>query len=109
MFKDTWGGFTAEAFRHVLPGMKLAIPSAVMVCFEHWSFEILVLLAGLLPQSQLSTSIIAMWYVFHVRVCMISNQILHVFFINNSILTSSVAYGIDFHLFTARTLKPYHT
>jgi len=28
---------------------------------EHWSFEILVLLAGLLPQSQLSTSIIAMW------------------------------------------------
>ncbi|KAG2631209.1 protein DETOXIFICATION 18-like [Panicum virgatum] len=60
MFKDTWGGFTAEAFRHVLPGMKLAIPSAVMVCLEHWSFEILVLLAGLLPQSQLSTSIIAM-------------------------------------------------
>ena len=31
MFKDTWGGFTAEAFRHVLSGMKLAIPSAVMV------------------------------------------------------------------------------
>lgn len=26
-FRDTWGGFTAEAFRHVLPGMKLAIPS----------------------------------------------------------------------------------
>ncbi|XP_062188808.1 protein DETOXIFICATION 18-like [Phragmites australis] len=60
MFKDTWGGFTAEAFRHVLPGMKLAIPSAVMVCFEYWSFEILVLFAGLMPQSQLSTSIIAM-------------------------------------------------
>nr|CAB3455458.1 unnamed protein product [Digitaria exilis] len=59
-FRDTWGGFTAEAFRHVLPGMKLAVPSAVMVCFEYWSFEILVLLAGLMPESQLSTSIIAM-------------------------------------------------
>ncbi|CAL5077437.1 unnamed protein product [Urochloa decumbens] len=60
MFKETWEGFTTEAFRHVLPGMKLAIPSAVMVCFEYWSFEILVLLAGLMPESQLSTSIIAM-------------------------------------------------
>ncbi|OEL14877.1 Protein DETOXIFICATION 18 [Dichanthelium oligosanthes] len=60
MFKDTWGGFTTEALRHVLPGMKLAIPSAVMVCFEYWSIEILVLLAGLMPESQLSTSVIAM-------------------------------------------------
>ncbi|XP_062187273.1 protein DETOXIFICATION 18-like [Phragmites australis] len=59
-FRDTWGGFTTEAFRHVLPGMKLAIPSAVMICFEYWSFELLVLFAGLMPQSHLSTSIIAM-------------------------------------------------
>jgi hypothetical protein len=29
--------------------------------FEYWSFEILVLLAGLMPDSQMSTSIIAMW------------------------------------------------
>jgi hypothetical protein len=33
-----------------------------MACsFEYWSFEILVLFAGLMPESQLSTSIIAMW------------------------------------------------
>jgi MATE family multidrug resistance protein len=37
-----WGGFTAEAFRHVLLGMKLPIPTAMMVCFEYWLFEILV-------------------------------------------------------------------
>ncbi|TVU13186.1 hypothetical protein EJB05_40718, partial [Eragrostis curvula] len=30
-FRDTWCGPTAEAFRHVLPGLKLAIPFAVMV------------------------------------------------------------------------------
>ncbi|CAD6221734.1 unnamed protein product [Miscanthus lutarioriparius] len=59
-FRETWPGLTSEAFRHVLPGMKLAIPSAVMVCFEYWSFEILVLFAGLMPEPQLSTSIIAM-------------------------------------------------
>ncbi|KAG0541330.1 hypothetical protein BDA96_02G007100 [Sorghum bicolor] len=59
-FRETWPGLTTEAFRHVLPGMKLAIPSAVMVCFEYWSFEFLVLFAGLMPESQVSTSIIAM-------------------------------------------------
>ncbi|CAL9758125.1 unnamed protein product [Musa acuminata subsp. burmannicoides] len=59
-FRYTWEGFSAEAFHQVLPCMKLAVPSAVMVCFEYWAFEILVLLAGLLPNSELSTSLIAM-------------------------------------------------
>lgn len=59
-FKHTWGGFSTEAFQYVLPGLKLAVPSAMMVCFEYWAFEILVLLAGLMPDSQMSTSIIAM-------------------------------------------------
>ncbi|EEE66440.1 hypothetical protein OsJ_22815 [Oryza sativa Japonica Group] len=59
-FKHTWEGFSTEAFRHVLPGLKLAIPSAVMVCFEYWAFEVLVLVAGLMPNSHMSTSIIAM-------------------------------------------------
>ncbi|KAG8081290.1 hypothetical protein GUJ93_ZPchr0007g6173 [Zizania palustris] len=59
-FKHTWEGFSTEAFRHVLPGLKLAIPSAVMVCLEYWAFEVLVLLAGLMPNSHMSTSIIAM-------------------------------------------------
>ncbi|KAM3366592.1 hypothetical protein ACQJBY_015782 [Aegilops geniculata] len=59
-FKQTWGGFSTEAFQYVLPGLKLAVPSAMMVCFEYWAFEILVLLAGLMPDSQMSTSIIAM-------------------------------------------------
>ncbi|OAY83644.1 protein DETOXIFICATION 18-like [Ananas comosus] len=59
-FRYTWEGFSMEAFHHVLPSMKLAVPSAVMVCFEYWAFEILVLLAGLMPNSELSTSLIAM-------------------------------------------------
>jgi multidrug resistance protein, MATE family len=36
-FRETWPGFTTEAFRHVLPGMKLAIPSAVMVWLVPYS------------------------------------------------------------------------
>jgi multidrug resistance protein, MATE family len=30
-FKNTWEGFSMEAFKHVLPSMKLAAPSAIMV------------------------------------------------------------------------------
>ncbi|KAF5195847.1 Detoxification-like protein, partial [Thalictrum thalictroides] len=59
-FKYTWEGLSTESFKHVLPSMKLAIPSAVMVCLEYWAFEILVLLAGLMPNSENSTSLIAM-------------------------------------------------
>ncbi|KAF5182308.1 Detoxification-like protein [Thalictrum thalictroides] len=59
-FKYTWEGLSMESFKHVLPSMKLAIPSAVMVCLEYWAFELLVLLAGLMPNSENSTSLIAM-------------------------------------------------
>ncbi|VAH27311.1 unnamed protein product [Triticum turgidum subsp. durum] len=59
-FGETWKGFSADAFNYVLPTIKLAAPSAVMVCLEYWAFELLVLIAGLLPNSTVSTSLIAM-------------------------------------------------
>ncbi|CAL5083114.1 unnamed protein product [Urochloa decumbens] len=59
-FSETWKGFSTDAFKYVLPTVKLATPSAVMVCLEYWAFELLVLIAGLLPNSTVSTSLIAM-------------------------------------------------
>lgn len=59
-FKETWQGLSLESFHYILPSMKLAIPSAMMVCLEYWAFEILVLLAALMPDSESSTSLIAM-------------------------------------------------
>ncbi|KAL6657996.1 hypothetical protein ACP70R_005776 [Stipagrostis hirtigluma subsp. patula] len=59
-FGETWQGFSADAFKYVLPTVKLATPSAIMVCLEYWAFELLVLIAGLLPNSTVSTSLIAM-------------------------------------------------
>ncbi|PKU75909.1 protein DETOXIFICATION 19 [Dendrobium catenatum] len=59
-FKETWQGLSKESFHYILPSMKLAVPSAMMVCLEYWAFEILVLLAALLPDSESSTSLIAM-------------------------------------------------
>ncbi|EPS64480.1 hypothetical protein M569_10298, partial [Genlisea aurea] len=44
-------------------GMKeffvFAIPSAVMICLEWWSYELLVLLSGLLPNPQLEASVLS--------------------------------------------------
>ncbi|KAI3804822.1 hypothetical protein L1987_26657 [Smallanthus sonchifolius] len=59
-FKKTWQGFSKESFDYVLVGLKLALPSAAMICLEYWAFELLVLLAGILPNSEITTSLIAM-------------------------------------------------
>ncbi|BFG29182.1 hypothetical protein CerSpe_154570 [Prunus speciosa] len=59
-FELTWEGFSLESFHYVLAALKLALPSAAMVCLEYWAFEILVLLAGLMPNAEQTTSLIAM-------------------------------------------------
>ncbi|KAG5522548.1 hypothetical protein RHGRI_034642 [Rhododendron griersonianum] len=79
----SWTGFSKEALHNILTFLKLAIPSAVMVwsvtyhqsrstayvvcsvkkktChnLEIWSFEMMVLLSGLLPNPQLETSVLS--------------------------------------------------
>ncbi|CAN6195226.1 unnamed protein product [Urochloa humidicola] len=57
--KETWTGFSMEAFRDALSFFRLAIPSALMVCLEMWSFELVVLLSGLLPNPKLETSVLS--------------------------------------------------
>ncbi|XP_044499578.1 protein DETOXIFICATION 18-like [Mangifera indica] len=59
-FEHTWKGFSLESFSSILANLKLALPSAGMVCLEYWAFEILVILAGLMPNSEVTTSLIAM-------------------------------------------------
>lgn len=54
--KRTWVGFTSEAFRDMKTFLKLAIPSTLMICLEYWSFELMVLMSGLLPNPQLEVS-----------------------------------------------------
>ncbi|KAK0600746.1 hypothetical protein LWI29_018036 [Acer saccharum] len=59
-FEPTWQGFYSESFSYIFTNLKLALPSAAMLCLEDWATEILVLLAGLMPNSELTTSLIAM-------------------------------------------------
>ncbi|MBA0699561.1 hypothetical protein Goari_001185, partial [Gossypium aridum] len=58
-FQNTWTGFSLESFRYIIRNSKLALPSAAMVCLEFWAFETLVFLAGLMPNSKITTSLIA--------------------------------------------------
>ncbi|KAI3410697.1 Protein DETOXIFICATION (Multidrug and toxic compound extrusion protein) [Psidium guajava] len=69
----TWTGFTREALRNIVSFVKLAVPSAVMICFEYWSFEMVVLLSGLLPNPKLETSVLSIslntcWMVYMISV-----------------------------------------
>ncbi|KAL5231522.1 hypothetical protein ABZP36_030298 [Zizania latifolia] len=57
--KATCSPPTMEAFRGVGLFLRLALPSALMLCFEWWSFEILILLSGLLPNPELESSVLS--------------------------------------------------
>ncbi|XP_061338360.1 protein DETOXIFICATION 9-like isoform X2 [Gastrolobium bilobum] len=48
-----------NALRTIKEFFLLAIPSALMVCLEWWSFELLIILAGLLPNPELETSVLS--------------------------------------------------
>ncbi|KAH7662094.1 multidrug resistance protein MATE family protein [Dioscorea alata] len=52
--KYTWDGFTWQAFSGLWGFLKLSAASAVMLCLETWYFQVLVLIAGLLPNPELA-------------------------------------------------------
>ncbi|XP_075634097.1 protein DETOXIFICATION 12-like [Castanea sativa] len=57
--KKTLVPISKELFQGIREFFRFAIPSAIMVCLEWWSFELLILLSGLLPNPQLETSVLS--------------------------------------------------
>lgn len=57
--EKTRTSFSREALYDIANFLNLAIPSAVMICLEYWSFEMLVLLSGLLPNPELEMSVLS--------------------------------------------------
>lgn len=51
--------FSLEVFRGMRQFFSFAIPSAVMICLQWWSYEFLILLSGLLPNPELETSVLS--------------------------------------------------
>ncbi|KAK6151026.1 hypothetical protein DH2020_015958 [Rehmannia glutinosa] len=54
--------FSTDVFVTVMEFFQLAIPSAAMVCLEWWSFEIILLLSGVLPNPQIETSVLSICF-----------------------------------------------
>ncbi|KAI4305985.1 hypothetical protein L6164_029305 [Bauhinia variegata] len=52
--KETWTGFSLQAFKGIWPYFKLTVASAVMLCLEIWYNQGLVLISGLLSNPTLS-------------------------------------------------------
>ncbi|KAJ1437822.1 Multi antimicrobial extrusion protein [Sesbania bispinosa] len=57
--KQSWTGFSKSAIYNVLDFLKLAVPSALMLCLKVWTFELMVLMSGLLPDPALETSVLS--------------------------------------------------
>ncbi|TVU32455.1 hypothetical protein EJB05_24186, partial [Eragrostis curvula] len=69
--KKTWTGFSREAFRGIPAFLKLAVPSALMLCLESWAFELLTLLSGLLPNPKLETAVLSICFNTYILVFMV--------------------------------------
>ncbi|KAH7425300.1 hypothetical protein KP509_11G048600 [Ceratopteris richardii] len=56
---QSWVPLSLEAFQDMKAFLKLAVPSAAMICLEWWSYDVLVILSGLLPNPELETATIS--------------------------------------------------
>uniref|UniRef100_A0A2N9IID8 Uncharacterized protein n=1 Tax=Fagus sylvatica TaxID=28930 RepID=A0A2N9IID8_FAGSY len=57
--KKTLAPISMELFQGIGEFFRFATPSAMMICLEYWSFELLVLLSGHLPNPKLETSVLS--------------------------------------------------
>ncbi|KAI3848932.1 hypothetical protein MKW98_014466 [Papaver atlanticum] len=57
--KPTRVPLSKEALQGIGKFLSLSVPSAIMLCLQWWSFEIMILLSGLLPNPKLETSVLS--------------------------------------------------
>ncbi|VFQ91466.1 unnamed protein product [Cuscuta campestris] len=57
--RETWTGFSKEAIQNIPTFLKVAVPSTFMLCLKCWTFEIVLILSGLLPNPKLETSVMS--------------------------------------------------
>lgn len=53
--KQTWGGFSWDAFKGWGEYLRYGLPAAAMICLEWWAYEVVILLAGKDQPHQLLT------------------------------------------------------
>ncbi|PNW77624.1 hypothetical protein CHLRE_10g444900v5 [Chlamydomonas reinhardtii] len=63
--KRTWAGWSRECLTEWPLYIRVAIPSAVMICLDWWTFEIIVMLSGLLPHPEMTMSMMGITFNIH--------------------------------------------
>ncbi|XP_071921458.1 protein DETOXIFICATION 40-like isoform X2 [Coffea arabica] len=71
--RKTWNGFSMQAFSGLWSFYKLSAASAVMLCLECWYFQIMVLIAGLLPNPEVALDTVSICLTINGWVFMISS------------------------------------
>ncbi|VAH69586.1 unnamed protein product [Triticum turgidum subsp. durum] len=70
--RHTWTGFSWQAFSGLPSFFKLSAASAVMLCLETWYFQVLVIIAGLLPNPEIALDSLSVCMTIYGWVFMIS-------------------------------------
>ncbi|XAR51196.1 hypothetical protein NMG60_11005753 [Bertholletia excelsa] len=81
--KMTWTGFSREGLKDLTVYLGLAIPATIMTCLELWSFEMMVLLSGLLRNPKVETSVLS------IRLSYLPLTFFFLFFVSISIRVSN--------------------
>eukprot|EP00195_Chlamydomonas_chlamydogama_P009762 CAMPEP_0202901800 /NCGR_PEP_ID=MMETSP1392-20130828/14735_1 /ASSEMBLY_ACC=CAM_ASM_000868 /TAXON_ID=225041 /ORGANISM="Chlamydomonas chlamydogama, Strain SAG 11-48b" /LENGTH=532 /DNA_ID=CAMNT_0049588419 /DNA_START=201 /DNA_END=1799 /DNA_ORIENTATION=- len=63
--KRTWLGWSRECLADWGVYIRVAIPSMVMICLDWWTFEIIVILSGLLPRPEMTMSMMGITFNVH--------------------------------------------
>ncbi|XP_027087698.1 protein DETOXIFICATION 40 [Coffea arabica] len=71
--RKTWNGFSMQAFSGLWSFYKLSAASAVMLCLECWYFQIMVLIAGLLPNPEVALETVSICLTINGCMFMISS------------------------------------
>lgn len=56
--KESWHFFNSDSFKGLFEYLEYGVPSALILCLEWWSFEILSLFAGMLSVEELAANIV---------------------------------------------------
>ncbi|XP_057993397.1 protein DETOXIFICATION 8 isoform X2 [Hevea brasiliensis] len=62
MCKDTRSVISMDMFLSMKEFFRFALPSAVMTCLEWWSYEVIILLSGLLPNPKVEISVLSICF-----------------------------------------------
>ncbi|CDP11775.1 unnamed protein product [Coffea canephora] len=92
--RETWRGFSFQAFHGLWGFFKLSVASGVMLCLEAWYFQILVLLSGMLPNPEVSLDALSICRIFnHVRISGFYNLLALIMTILGWVFTVSIGFN----------------